>query len=74
MTLKSEKNFSYIYHSNIYFQIPIKGSFRRTGRDLFKNLQKAEEDWTDDDQIEYLETKLEELLLKESEVNDKGRV
>ena len=41
---------------------------------MFKNLQKDEENWTEEDHLDYLQTKMEELALKESEVNDKGVV
>ena len=51
-----------------------EGSFHRTGLSLFKNLQKSEECWTEEDQMEYLQARMEELAMKESEVNENGVV
>jgi TolA-binding protein len=52
--------------------ISYKGSFRRTGLSLFLNLQKDNEEWTEEDQLMYLQAKIDELILKDAEQDEES--
>ena len=54
--------------------IRVEGSFQQTGLSLFKNLRKNEDHWTEEAQMEYLQARMEELAMKEAEVNENGVV